>query len=246
MLAGVFQRGWGWAVVGAIAIVLAAMYMLRLISAVLHQDVGPAVSDAALDLRRAELAILVPLVAFLLVLSAWPDAIIGALVRVDRGDASRPSRHRRSRAREQRLDVSRAAMLMAIDTPSVDWFALSPTLALLGAAGAAAARRRARAAATSRQAGRGDRLRRRLRRPRSCSRSSLSDQSPDGGTAIVADSIFRDRWAAVAQILVAACGLLAVADLVRRALARRARRPSTTRCSPRPAPAWRSSSRRRT
>ena len=63
--------------IGAVAIVLAAMYMLRLISAVLHQDVGPAVSDAALDLRRGELAVLVPLVAILLVLSAWPDAISG-------------------------------------------------------------------------------------------------------------------------------------------------------------------------
>ena len=57
-----FQQGWVYAVVGAVAIVLAAMYMLRLISAVLHQDVGPAVSDAALDLRPGELAILVPLV----------------------------------------------------------------------------------------------------------------------------------------------------------------------------------------
>ena len=77
ILAGIFQQGWGWAVVGAIAIVLAAMYMLRLISAVLHRDVGPAVTDAALDLRTGELAVLVPLVAILLVLSAWPDAISG-------------------------------------------------------------------------------------------------------------------------------------------------------------------------
>ena len=77
ILAGVFQTGWGWAVVGAVAMVLAAMYMLRLISAVLHQDVGPAVTDAALDLRTGELAVLVPLVAILLVLSAWPDAISG-------------------------------------------------------------------------------------------------------------------------------------------------------------------------
>ncbi len=75
ILAGVFQQGWGWAVVGAVAIVLAAMYMLRLISAVLHQDVGPAVSDAALDLRPAELGIVVPLVGCLLALSAWPAAI---------------------------------------------------------------------------------------------------------------------------------------------------------------------------
>jgi NADH-quinone oxidoreductase subunit M len=75
ILAGVFRRGWGWAVVGAIAIVLAAMYVLRLISAVLHEDVGPAVSDSALDLRPAELGVVVPLVACLLFLSAWPAAI---------------------------------------------------------------------------------------------------------------------------------------------------------------------------
>ncbi len=77
ILAGVFRRGWGWAVVGAVAMVLAAMYMLRLISAVLHQDRGPAVTDAALDLRPAELGITVPLVACLLALSAWPAAISG-------------------------------------------------------------------------------------------------------------------------------------------------------------------------
>jgi NADH:ubiquinone oxidoreductase subunit 4 (subunit M) len=73
----VFDAGWGWAVVGAVAIVLAAMYMLRLISAVLHRDVGPAVPDAALDLRPAELGVTVPLVACLLALSAWPSAISG-------------------------------------------------------------------------------------------------------------------------------------------------------------------------
>ena len=77
ILAGVFQHGWGWAAVGAIAIVLGAMYSLRLISAVLHREQGSAVSDAALDLRRAELAIIVPLILLLLVLSAWPDAITG-------------------------------------------------------------------------------------------------------------------------------------------------------------------------
>jgi NADH-quinone oxidoreductase subunit M len=75
ILSGVFFTGWGWAVVGCVAIVLAAMYMLRLISAVLHVRPGPSVSDAALDLRPAELGILVPLVACLLVLSAWPAAI---------------------------------------------------------------------------------------------------------------------------------------------------------------------------
>src|SRR5437867_5758539 len=77
ILAGVFQRGFGWAIVGAAAMVLAAMYMLRLISAVLHRDPGPAVTDAALDLRPAELGVTVPLVACLLALSAWPAAISG-------------------------------------------------------------------------------------------------------------------------------------------------------------------------
>jgi hypothetical protein len=51
------------------------MYMLRLISAVLHEERGSAVSDAALDLRPAELGFLVPLVGCLLALSVWPGAI---------------------------------------------------------------------------------------------------------------------------------------------------------------------------
>jgi NADH-quinone oxidoreductase subunit M len=75
ILAGVFTRGWGYAVVGAVAIVLAAMYMLRLISAVLHEGRGPAAVDEALDLRPAELGVVVPLLACLLALSAWPAAI---------------------------------------------------------------------------------------------------------------------------------------------------------------------------
>jgi NADH-quinone oxidoreductase subunit M len=85
ILSGVFFTGWGWAVVGCVAIVLAAMYMLRLISAVLHVRPGPSVTEAALDLRPAELGILVPLVACLLVLSAWPAAI------TDRSFVSSPS-----------------------------------------------------------------------------------------------------------------------------------------------------------
>ena len=75
ILAGVFRQHWLYAVVGVGAIVLAAMYMLRLISAVLHQERGSAVSDAALDLRPAELGFLVPLVASLLALSLWPAAV---------------------------------------------------------------------------------------------------------------------------------------------------------------------------
>jgi len=75
ILAGIFDDGWAWAAIGAVAIVLAAMYMLRLISGVLHQDAGPAVPDEALDLRPAELAVIVPLVGCLLALSVWPAAI---------------------------------------------------------------------------------------------------------------------------------------------------------------------------
>jgi NADH-quinone oxidoreductase subunit M len=75
ILAGIFGEGWGWAVVGAVAIVLAAMYMLRLISAVLHRQIGPSVPAEALDLRPAELAVVVPLVGALLALSVWPAAI---------------------------------------------------------------------------------------------------------------------------------------------------------------------------
>ena len=77
ILAGVFQQHWAWAVVGAVAIVLAAMYMLRAISGVLHAEPGPAVSDAALDLRLGELAVVVPLVLCLLGLSAWPNLVSG-------------------------------------------------------------------------------------------------------------------------------------------------------------------------
>src|SRR6267143_838552 len=77
ILAGVFQQHWAWAVVGATGIVLAAMYMVRAISAVLHQDVGPAVPDSALDLRAGELAVVVPLVVCLLGLSAYPNLVSG-------------------------------------------------------------------------------------------------------------------------------------------------------------------------
>ena len=75
ILAGAFQRAWWWAAIGAGAIVLAAMYMLRAISAVLHEARGSTVSDAALDLRAGELALVAPLVAALVALSFWPAGI---------------------------------------------------------------------------------------------------------------------------------------------------------------------------
>jgi NADH-quinone oxidoreductase subunit M len=75
ILAGVFQQAWWWAAIGAGAIVLAAMYMLRLISGVLHEARGSTVADEAMDVRPGELALLAPLVAGLLLLSAWPAAV---------------------------------------------------------------------------------------------------------------------------------------------------------------------------
>jgi NADH-quinone oxidoreductase subunit M len=87
ILAGVFRHGWGWSVVGAVAIVLAAAYVLRLVSAILHRDVGPAVSEAALDLRPAELGVLVPMLACLLALSAWPAGITQHSFRNDHAQA---------------------------------------------------------------------------------------------------------------------------------------------------------------
>ncbi len=75
VLNGVFTVGWGWAVAGAIAIIVAALYMLRAISATLHIDVGSAVPASARDLRPAELGAIVPLIAILIALSVWPGAI---------------------------------------------------------------------------------------------------------------------------------------------------------------------------
>ena len=113
---------------------------------------------------------------------------------------------------------------MSIDTPHVDWFALSPTLILLGArpallllAAVLVPKRCAGASLARSSAALGFVGRVRARDPRSPTRA------PTARTA-VADSIFRDRWAAIAQILIAGCGLLAVARLVRRALARGPRR----------------------
>jgi NADH-quinone oxidoreductase subunit M len=75
ILAGVYVEGWGWAAVGVGAMVLAAMYMLRLIAAVLHTPAGGDAAEATPDLRWPELSVVVPLLAALLVLSAWPAAI---------------------------------------------------------------------------------------------------------------------------------------------------------------------------
>ena len=64
ILAGVFDQGWGYAAVGAAAIVFAAMYALRLILG--DPARSPRAGRArgrARDLRPLELALVVPLVA---------------------------------------------------------------------------------------------------------------------------------------------------------------------------------------
>ena len=75
ILAGVFERGWGYAAVGAAAIVLAAMYALRLISAILHDRRERGAESSSGDLVGGELALVLPLVAILAVLSAYPALV---------------------------------------------------------------------------------------------------------------------------------------------------------------------------
>lgn len=75
IMTGVYAEGWGYAAIVALGIILAAMYTLRLISAVLHVKPGSAVRDEALDLRPVELGLVLPMVACLLVLSAWPALV---------------------------------------------------------------------------------------------------------------------------------------------------------------------------
>ena len=41
IMAGAYEQGWGYSVVVALGIVLAAMYTLRVISAILHVKPGP-------------------------------------------------------------------------------------------------------------------------------------------------------------------------------------------------------------
>jgi NADH-quinone oxidoreductase subunit M len=75
IMAGAYEQGWGYSVVVALGIVLAAMYTLRVISAILHVKPGRAVREEALDLRIGELALVLPLLLLLLGLSVWPALV---------------------------------------------------------------------------------------------------------------------------------------------------------------------------
>jgi NADH-quinone oxidoreductase subunit M len=75
IMAGVYAQGWGYSAIVALGIVLAAMYTLRVISAILHVKPGRAVREEALDLRVGELALVLPLLLVLLGLSVWPALV---------------------------------------------------------------------------------------------------------------------------------------------------------------------------
>jgi NADH-quinone oxidoreductase subunit M len=75
IMAGVYAQGWGYSVVVALGVVLAAMYTLRVISAILHVKPGRAVREEALDLRVGELALVLPMILLLLGLSVWPALV---------------------------------------------------------------------------------------------------------------------------------------------------------------------------
>jgi NADH-quinone oxidoreductase subunit M len=75
IMAGAYDQGWGYSVVVALGIVLAAMYTLRVISAILHVRPGRAVREEALDLRAGELALVLPLLLLLIGLSVWPALV---------------------------------------------------------------------------------------------------------------------------------------------------------------------------
>ena len=94
-----------------------------------------------------------------------------------------------------------------ISKPHVDWFALSPSLSML----AAAALLMLIAVFWPRSS----------RRPASAVTAAagfvagfvfaiLVAEKSEHGAAIIADSVFRDRWSATAQLIVAACGFVAV------------------------------------
>ena len=225
ILAGVFQQGWIWAVIGAGAMVLAAMYMLRAISAVLHQDVGSAVSESALDLRLGELAIVVPLVLCLIGLSAWPNLDLEA-----RAADARP---------RPALDAVRAMIVK----PHVDWFALAPVARAARGVRPAADGRRVRAAARPQ----GDVRVRRVRRLRRVGhlggvpRRPLADGDRARARRDVARPLGRARAGDARRLPAPSrCSSRTASGCAT------STSPSTTRSSPPQAPAWRSSCRRGT
>ena len=81
ILLGAFQAAWWLGTIASLAIVLAAMYMLRWISAILHDREGVAVGEhRPRELAPGAFLAIAPLVLAILALSVWP---FGLTERVD-------------------------------------------------------------------------------------------------------------------------------------------------------------------
>jgi NADH-quinone oxidoreductase subunit M len=76
ILVGAYQQAALLGAAAALGIVLAAMYMLRWYSALAHEEDGERVPAGMPDLRPGELAIAVPLILILLVLTAYPFGVM--------------------------------------------------------------------------------------------------------------------------------------------------------------------------
>jgi NADH:ubiquinone oxidoreductase subunit 4 (subunit M) len=120
IMAGVYNEGWGYAAIVALGIVLAAMYVLRLISAVLHVRPGSAVRDEALDLRPGELALVVPLVACLLALSAWPALVSQSSFPANRAEITLKTDFSTEALGNARL-AARLTNELGLEGPCRDW-----------------------------------------------------------------------------------------------------------------------------
>jgi NADH-quinone oxidoreductase subunit M len=76
ILLGAFEQHWWLGAIASLAIILAAMYMLRWISAVLHGDEGDFVGQTRPpDLRSGALLAILPLALVLIVLSVSPNLV---------------------------------------------------------------------------------------------------------------------------------------------------------------------------
>ena len=126
VLLGAFRDWWLIGALASLAIVLAAMYMLRWISALLHDaPVDPAPGLSRMRDLRWEATYLLPLVACVLVLSVYPYAVTHRV-------ALSHARHRLGRDRQGRTVIAAAAA--AIATPSVQLGAILPaTILIVGA-----------------------------------------------------------------------------------------------------------------
>ena len=148
ILLGAFQAAWWLGTIASLAIVLAAMYMLRWISAILHDREGVAVGEH----RPRELA---PgrLPGHRAARARHPRAV-GVAVRAHgagRPDDDDPHAERRAGGRRAMsgLLLPLLAEGDAIEAPTLQWSAIAPELVLLGCAAAAPAGHAASCAAAT-------------------------------------------------------------------------------------------------